>query len=102
MSQEDFHPKVIQKVVFKDQPKEDDVFIVEKCTYDEESDILFIHSCVPLLKQFITEIRNEAQEHFTLAYFTEFEQLLSSLIFFLTESENKDPFTCEGIPYRSR
>lgn len=30
------------------------------------------------------------------------EELLASMIFFLTETESTDPFNCEGLPNKNR
>jgi len=31
-----------------------------------------------------------------------FEELLSKLVFFVTETSSKDAFTCEGVPFKKR
>lgn len=102
MNKEEFNDTVIQKLILKKVSKEDDVFILKKAPQKEVQDIMFIHSCIPVLKQFIFQIRRKQIEKFSLPYFSHFEKLLGSLIFFVTETESKDPFTCEGIPFKER
>lgn len=41
-------------------------------------------------------------ENLTVTYFVQVEQLLTNMVFFLTETESRDPFTCEGIPFKKR
>ena len=64
--------------------------------------MLFIHSCVDPLKHFIFYIRNKNTDILTVTYFVTIEELLTSMIFFTTETESNDPYTCEGIPNRKR
>ena len=82
--------------------KEDDIFILRKADESEINDVLFIHSCVPTLKNFIYNVRMNQLDKFNVGYMTHLEKILSNLIFFVTETENKDAFTCEGIPNQKR
>lgn len=82
--------------------KEEDVFIIKKADNSEISDVLFIHSCVDFIKQYLYYIRKKMVENLTVTYFVQIEELLSNLIFFITETESRDPFTCEGIPFKKR
>jgi len=47
-------------------------------------------------------LRKKKVDSLTPQYFQSIESILSSLIFFTTETESTDPFTCEGIPNRKR
>ena len=82
--------------------KEEDVFIIKKADQQEVADVLFIHSCVDQLKQFIFNIRKKQNESLTVTYFVTIEELISEMIFFVTETESNDPFTCEGLPFKKR
>jgi hypothetical protein len=64
--------------------------------------VLFVHSCVDHLKHFIFYVRNKNTDILTVTYFVMLEELLTSMIFFVTETESQDPFTCEGIPNKKR
>ncbi len=50
--------------------KEDDIFIMRKVDNSDISDVLFIHSCIPLLKQFIYFIRKSMHDKLTIPYFS--------------------------------
>lgn len=75
---------------------------MKKADPAEISDVLYIHSCVDSLKSFLNYIRKKDNENLTVTYFVQLELLLTDLVFFLTETESKDPYTCEGIPYKKR
>lgn len=77
----------------------DDVFIVEKAHDDEVRSVLFIHSCIPKIKEFVHNLRFN-QEVLTSPYIKTFEDMLSGLIFFVIETDDKDPFKCEGFPVK--
>jgi inositol 1,4,5-triphosphate receptor type 1 len=64
--------------------------------------VLFIHSCVDQMKLYLYYIRKKMVESLSVTYFVQVEELLASMIFFITETESQDPFTCEGIPYKKR
>jgi hypothetical protein len=75
---------------------------MKKADQQEVSEVLFIHSCVDQLKLYMYYLRNKMTENLAVVYFANLEELLSSMIFFITETESQDPFTCEGIPYKKR
>mmetsp|Transcript_11845 Transcript_11845/g.18234 ORF Transcript_11845/g.18234 Transcript_11845/m.18234 type:complete len:401 (-) Transcript_11845:5665-6867(-) len=75
----------------------DDVYILEKVKQQEVQEVLFIHSCVPLIKEFSYNLRFD-KNTLTSPYMKRFEDLLSGLVFFIVETDSKDPFTCEGLP----
>lgn len=77
----------------------DDVYILEKFSPKEVQNILFVQSSVPRIKEFLYYIRNDPI-HLKSPYMKNFEDLLSKLVFFLTNTTSKDPFTCEGIPIK--
>jgi hypothetical protein len=75
----------------------DDVYILEKVAKTEIESILFIHSCVPMIKEFTYNLRyNHAV--LTSPYMKAFEELLTQLIFFVIETDTSDPFTADGQP----
>ena len=75
---------------------------MKKADNQEIQDCLFIHSCVDPLKVYLYYIRNHMMDHLNVTYYVQLEELLTSMIFFLTETESTDPFTCEGIPFKKR
>ena len=75
----------------------DDVFIFEKVFNDEINSLLFIHSCVPQIKEFYNNLKYN-QAELTSPYMKEFENLLAQLVFFTISTESKDPFHCDGYP----
>jgi hypothetical protein len=102
MNKEEFDFLRQQTLMLRRTHKEEDVFIIKKAEQSEVSDVLFIHSCVDYLKQFIYLIRTKNTEALSVTYFVMIEELISSMIFFTTETESSDPFTCEGIPFKKR
>jgi hypothetical protein len=75
----------------------DDVFIVERAADEEVKSVLFIHSCIPKIKEFTHNLRFN-REVLTSPYIKTFEDMLSGLIFFVIDTDSKDPFKCEGFP----
>ena len=73
----------------------DDVFILNKCKEDEIQNLLFIHSSIPSIKEFIYIVRNEPLQ-LKSPYMKSFEDLLAKIVFFITKTDSTDPFTCEG------
>ena len=65
----------------------------------EVESILFIHSCVPMIKEFTYNLRYN-HSVLTSPYMKAFEELLSQLIFFVIETDSIDPFTADGQPYQ--
>lgn len=102
MNKEEFDYLKSQTLMLRRSHKEEDVFIMKKAEHQEVSDLLFIHSCVAPLKQYLFSIRRKLTESLSVPYFIQLEQLLASMVFFLTETESMDPFQCEGIPYKRR
>jgi len=75
----------------------DDVFILNKYNDVEVQSILFIHSSIPSIKEFIYIVRNEPIQ-LKSPYMKGFEDLLAKIVFYITITESTDPFTCEGQP----
>ena len=75
---------------------------MKKADPAEISDVLYIHSCVDYLKNYLNLIRKKDTENLNVTYFVDLEILLTDLVFFITETESPDPYTCEGIPYKKR
>ena len=59
--------------------------------------ILFLQSCVPKIKEFVINLRDNPVD-LKPPYIKIFEELLVKMVFFVTKSDSKDPFTCEGSP----
>ena len=102
MNKEEFDFLRSQTLMLRAKHKEEDVFIIKKVEQQEVSDVLHVHSCVDLLKHFVYYVRNKNTDVLTVTYFVQIEELLSSMIFFTTETESTDPFTCEGLPNKKR
>ena len=77
----------------------DDVFILQKFNDEEVVSLLFIHSSVPKIKEFIYIVRTEPLQ-LKSPYMKGFEDLLARMVFFLTRTESLDPFNCEGNPIK--
>ena len=75
----------------------DDVFIVERASDIEVKSVLFIHSCIPKIKEFTFNLRFN-REVLTSPYIKTFEDMLSGLIFYIIDTDDKNPFKCEGFP----
>ena len=75
----------------------DDVFIVERTSDIEVKSVLFIHSCIPKIKEFTFNLRFN-REVLTSPYIKTFEDMLSGLIFYIIDTDDKNPFKCEGFP----
>ena len=78
----------------------DDVFILTKLPKEEVQNILFAQSCVPRIKEFLYDLRKDG-ENLTSPYFTNFEDLLSKMVYFVTLSDHPEPLKCEGIPVKT-
>lgn len=102
MNKEEFDFLRNQTIMLRRNHKEEDVFIMKKAEQQEISDVLFIHSCVDAIKLYLYNVRRKLTENLSVSYFVQLEELLTSMIFFITETESLDPFTCEGIPYKKR
>jgi hypothetical protein len=102
MNKDEFDFLRSQTLMLRKNHKEEDVFIIKKADPSEISDILFIHSCVDDLKQYIYNLRKKLVEKLTITYFVHVEELISNMIFFVTETESTDAFNCEGIPFKKR
>jgi hypothetical protein len=59
--------------------------------------LLFIHSSIPSIKEFIYIVRNEPLQ-LKSPYMKSFEDLLAKIVFFITRTDSTNPFTCEGQP----
>jgi len=76
----------------------DDVYILEKVKKTEVESILFIHSCVPMIKEFTYNLRYN-HSVLTSPYMKAFEELFTQLIFFVIETDSPDPFKADGQPH---
>ena len=102
MNKEQFDFMKQNSVILRKTYKEEDTFIFKRASDAEISDVLYVHSCVEPVKLYLYYIRKKMVDKLTAPYFQQVEALLSALIFFTTETESTDPFTCEGIPNRRR
>lgn len=77
----------------------DDVFIIEKVDKEYVNPVLFIHSCIPMIKQFISNLKFNPKE-LTSPYMKEFEELITGLVFFVLQpsADQKDPLSCDSPP----
>ena len=75
----------------------DDVFIIEKVDVKEVEAVLFIHSCIPKIKEFSFNLQYNTST-MSSPYLKTFEELLRGLVFFVIETDSKDPFSCDGSP----
>ena len=74
----------------------DDVFILELVHIEEINSVLFIHSCVPKIKEFVFNLRNHRVK-LDSPYMKSFEDLLLGLVRFIIDLEaGSDPFYQRG------
>lgn len=64
----------------------DDVFILELTDIEEINSVLFIHSCVPKIKEFVYNLRNHRAK-LDSPYMKAFEDLLSGLVNFIINTD---------------
>lgn len=65
--------------------------------------MLYLHSCIGPLRQFLAILRQgEDENDLSKEMFEDIEAILSHMIFFITDTEDEDPLTCEGIQRRHR
>lgn len=83
--------------------KDEDAFIIEQTSQEYIKDCLSIHAAIPFLKEYVHELRTGKQERMkNKERMKKMEALLTNIIFFVTDTEDSDPFTCEGIPFMER
>lgn len=75
----------------------DDVFILDKATNEEMTAVLFLHSLVPKIKRFTFDLRYN-HDSLTSPYMKAFEEIMCLMVFFMIDTESKDPFKCDGVP----
>lgn len=84
-----------KNTVLKRTSTMDDVYILQKFSIEKVKRILYLQSCVPKIKEFTYNLRLSPVD-LKPPYIKVFEELLGRLVFFVTKSESKNPFTCEG------
>lgn len=76
------------------KPKDEDAFIIEPTTKEYIQDCMTIHAAIPLLKEYVWDIRMGREEKMrNKDRMKKIENILTELIFFVTETEDSDPFT---------
>lgn len=69
----------------------------------ETRDMQFLQASIPKLKEFVGFIRNKNTSKLTKNYYLKIQEYLKEIIFFvIKETDNDDPFICEGIPIKVR
>jgi hypothetical protein len=71
-----------------------------KVDFLAKQEIYFLHSCIPTLRKLISAIIDPDLTKIPLSMFQESEKVLSEVIFFITDTEDLNPFTAIGIPRR--
>ena len=83
--------------------KDEDAFIIEMANSDYIRDWLRIHSAIPILKGYITDLKKKREDVIrSKDKMKIIENILIGLIFFVIETDEKDPFICEGEPNKDR
>ena len=88
-------------VKFQRQAKDEDAFAVDLAEREELNDIMFIHSGIGFLREYLTFLWEKDPRLQDRKYTDKFEGILSKMVFFITRTEDKDPFLCEGLPIRN-
>ena len=88
------------KVLLEGESQDEDAFFVTEVDQEEVNDIFLIQGAIDKLKWF----GEVCQAGMTIGreLFLETEEILISMVFFTTKTDEKNPFTCEGIPIRKR
>lgn len=74
--------------------KDEDAFIIETANNDYVTDCLRIHSAVPFLKEYIIDLKKKREDIFKNKDRMKFvESILTDFIFYVIDTEEKDPFT---------
>ena len=83
--------------------KDEDAFVIETINNDYVQDWFRIHAAVPYLKEYITDLKKKREDIFKNKERMKFiESILTELIFFVIQTEEKDPLTWEGEPSKDR
>lgn len=84
-------------------PKDEDAFIIEQPSDEYVKNCLSLHAAIPVLKEYVWEIRTGKDDRLrNKDRMKKMEDILTHLIFFTSDTEDDDPFTCEGIPHKER
>ncbi len=81
MQNEELENVVVNNVKLASRSGMDDVFILEKVNEEEVKTVLFVHSCVPKIKEMIYNLRRDPTK-LKSPYMKSFEELLMKLVFF--------------------
>lgn len=74
--------------------KDEDAFVIEQTLPHYIKECLSIHAALPLLKEYVWDIRMGRDEKLrNKDRMRKIENLLTEIIFFVTETESNDPFT---------
>jgi hypothetical protein len=65
----------------------DDVYILQKYDMEEVRKILFLQSCIPKIKEFVINLRDNPVD-LKPPYIKIFEELLVKMVFFVTKSDS--------------
>jgi hypothetical protein len=68
------HNIQLKKICLKPKLREDDVFVIQTCDEQDVKDVLFIHSSIPKIRQFINYMVDiDLQDQFNLQFLTSFQ-----------------------------
>jgi len=93
----------VNEVLLRRSPNDEDVFMFEIPDEKEIGDILYLHSFVGIFKEFTAHcIKRDVDVLRNTNYQESIIKTLKKLVFFVTVTEEKDPFYCEGLPNLER
>jgi hypothetical protein len=88
------------KLTLRTNAAEEDAFCLKIAKAADIKEIEMILSTKPIIASFVMMFKRGVEPD--RAQYARVEEVLSRLILFTTESDVKDPFICEGIPYKVR
>ena len=90
------------KVRIRGHANEEDWFMIVRVSSEEVRDVLFLQSGLTPMKEYISALREEEDERPAEDLASGVQDILAQMIFFITDTQENNPYMCEGIPRRER
>ena len=88
-------------ITLKDTSKDDDVFGFDLPSPQEIENVFLLNSILYRFEEYVASMRKRRLDKLQdKAYMVEIQNLLKDLVFFVTQSEEKNAYECEGLPRR--
>ena len=76
--------------------------MIVRVSSEEVRDVLFLQSGLTPMKEYISALREEEDERPAEDLASGVQDILAQMIFFITDTQENNPYMCEGIPRRER